>query len=87
MLLPVTNESFMISHQGMAIDSISNFSKYTGVLYGHTALPFFSELIMTLISSVVTGEIKNDWFFVNKCKTSESARLFATFNPVYTLKS
>ena len=50
----------VISYNGMAIYSLLNFSRYTGLLYGPTALPFFSELIIILISSVVTGEIKKE---------------------------
>ena len=58
--MPLTNESFIVSHKGMAIYSLINFSRYAGMLYGPTALPFFSELIIILISSVVTGEIKKE---------------------------
>ena len=55
--MPVEKDSLAMVHNGSAMKLLRIFNRLIGMLKGPTALPFLSVLIMSTISSVVTGDI------------------------------
>ena len=51
-------DSLTIVYNGLAMRLLRIFNRLIGMLKGPTVLPLLSKLIMSTISSVVTGDIK-----------------------------
>ena len=56
--MPVEKDPLTMIHNGSAMRLLRIFNRLIGMLKGPAALPFLRELIMSTISSVVTGDTK-----------------------------
>ena len=58
--MPVEKDPLTMVHNGSAMRLLRIFNRLIGILKGPAALPFLRELIISTISSVVTGDIKKE---------------------------